>query len=248
MSISSRPSSVSSGHFVPSAAAVIGMVTVQCRSSPRRWKTACGSSWISTYRSPAGPPPGPTSPSPASWMRVPLSTPAGILTVSVRRERIRPSPAHSGHGVGTTVPKPWHCGHGREVMTWPRKDRVTCETSPRPRHMSQVCAEVPGAAPSPRAGRTDDGRVDLDVLGRAEGRLVEVDLQPDHRVLAAPGTRPRPALRRRAEERVHDVGEVAEATGSEAARATAARLRTAGRRRGRRPASSAGPTAPRRRR
>ena len=32
------PSSVSSGTFVPSAAAVIGMVTVQCRSSPRRWK------------------------------------------------------------------------------------------------------------------------------------------------------------------------------------------------------------------
>src|SRR5690606_40912025 len=62
---------------------------------------------------------------------------------------MRPSPAHSGHGVGTTVPKPWHCGQGREVMTWPRKDRVTCETSPRPRHMSQVCAVVPGAAPSP---------------------------------------------------------------------------------------------------
>ncbi len=67
----------------------------------------------------------------------------------LRRERTRPSPAHSGHGGGTTVPKPWHCGHGLDVMTWPRKDRVTWETSPRPRHMSQVCAEVPGAAPSP---------------------------------------------------------------------------------------------------
>ncbi|CAM5304240.1 hypothetical protein STANM309S_00790 [Streptomyces tanashiensis] len=78
MSISSTPSRVCSGTLVPSAPAVIGMVTVQCRSSPRRWKTSCGVSWISTYRSPAGPPPGPTSPSPASWMRVPLSTPAGI--------------------------------------------------------------------------------------------------------------------------------------------------------------------------
>ena len=37
MSTSSRPSSVSSGTLVPRAAAVIGMVTVQCRSSPRRW-------------------------------------------------------------------------------------------------------------------------------------------------------------------------------------------------------------------
>lgn len=96
-----------------------------------------------------GPPPGPTSPSPASWIRVPLSTPAGILTVSVRRERMRPSPHGTWHGVGTTVPKPWHWGQGREVMTWPRNDRVTCDTSPRPRHMSHVCAEVPGAAPSP---------------------------------------------------------------------------------------------------
>ncbi|GAA3234918.1 hypothetical protein GCM10020256_52390 [Streptomyces thermocoprophilus] len=26
---------------------------------------------------------------------------------------------------------------------------MTWDTSPRPRHMSQVCAEVPGAAPSP---------------------------------------------------------------------------------------------------
>ena len=40
-------------------------------------------------------------------------------------------------------------------MTWPRKDRVTWQTSPRPRHMSQVCGWVPGAVPSPvQVGQT----------------------------------------------------------------------------------------------
>jgi hypothetical protein len=31
-----------------------------------------------------------------------------------------------------TVPKPWQLAHGRDVITWPRKLRVTCCTSPRP--------------------------------------------------------------------------------------------------------------------
>ncbi|MDQ0713305.1 hypothetical protein QFZ55_002757 [Streptomyces luteogriseus] len=75
------------------------------------------------------------------------------------------------------------------------------------------------------AGVADDGRVDLDVLRRTEGGLVEFDLDADHRVLAAAGARARSALRRRAEERVHDVREVPEAAGSEAARAAATGLR-----------------------
>ena len=66
----------------------------QCRSSPRRWKTGWRFTATSTYRSPAGPPPGPTSPSPASWMRMPVSTPAG------------PSPSGSGG-----------CGPGRRRST-----------------------------------------------------------------------------------------------------------------------------------
>ena len=89
---------------MPSAAAVIGSDTVQCRSSPWRVKTSCGVSTTSRNRSPGGPPPGPTSPSPVSWMRVPVSTPAGIFTVSVRRVRTRPSPEHSGHGCGMSEP------------------------------------------------------------------------------------------------------------------------------------------------
>ena len=40
-------------------------------------------------------------------------------------------------------------------MTWPRNDRVTWLTSPRPPHTSQVCGWVPGAVPSPeQVGQT----------------------------------------------------------------------------------------------
>ena len=198
-SISAGPSSVSSGSLVPSEAAVIGSVIVQCRSSPRRWKIGCGSSTISMNRSPAGPPPGPTSPSPASWIRVPLSTPGGIFTVSLRRVRTRPSPLHSGHGEGTTVPKPWHCGHGREVMTWPRNERVTWETSPRPLHMSQVTGWVPGAEPSPEQATQITAVSTLISRADAEGGVGQLDLDPDQRVVALADPRARPArgLRRR---------------------------------------------------
>src|SRR5690606_4261246 len=124
--------------------AVIGTGSVQCRSSPRRTNVSCGRSRISRYTSPAGPPPGPTSPWPVSLMRVPVSTPAGMSTVRVRRLRTRPSPEHSGHGSGITVPNPWHAPHGLDVMTWPRNDRATRWTTPRPPHTSHVRGEVPG--------------------------------------------------------------------------------------------------------
>jgi len=81
------------------------------------------------------------------WM--PFSTPAGILTLTVRRVRTRPSPEHSGHGVRITLPKPLQRGHGREVITWPRNERCTCCTSPRPMQVSQVSGWVPGAQPDP---------------------------------------------------------------------------------------------------
>ena len=46
-------------------------------------------------------------------------------------------------------------GHGREAITWPRNDRVTWFTSPRPPHTSQVSGWVPGAVPSPeQVGQT----------------------------------------------------------------------------------------------
>ena len=109
--------------------------------------------WISTYRSPAGPPPGPTSPCSASWTRVPVSTPAGILTVSVRRDRTRPSPEHSRHGSGMIEPKPRQAAHGRRVRISPRNDRCTWATSPAPWQVSHGTGLRPGRR-CPRRGRS----------------------------------------------------------------------------------------------
>ena len=127
-------SSVGRSIVVPSAAAVIGTCTSQSRSSPRRVKTSCGATSISTYRSPAGPPPGPTSPWPASWIRVPLSTPERDLD---RDRAPGPDPAVAGAlagtGWGSPCRSPRQVGHGRTVRTSPRNDRCTWVTSPRPR-------------------------------------------------------------------------------------------------------------------
>src|SRR5580658_7825611 len=88
-------------------------------------------------------------------MCVPSSTPAGILTFTVRLVLTRPSPSHSGQGRRITVPKPPQPGQGREVITWPRNDLVTWLTSPRPLQTSQVLGWLPGALPSPeQVGQT----------------------------------------------------------------------------------------------
>src|SRR5215203_4600923 len=58
------------------------------------------------------------------------------------------------------------------------------------------------------AGRAGDRCVDLDLVGHAESRLGEVDVEPQERVLTALRARSRPATRVLAEERVHDVVEV----------------------------------------
>src|SRR5699024_582989 len=109
-----------------------------------------GSSSTSTYRSPAGPPPGPTSPWPDNLIRIPSPTPAGILAVTSRRTRTLPSPLHCLQGWVITSPKPWHTGHGRAVTTWPRNERCTDWISPCPSQVSHVLVVAPSAVPAPR--------------------------------------------------------------------------------------------------
>src|ERR1017187_7581658 len=208
ISTAAGPSRVCTVSVVPSAAATIGIVTVQCRSSPWRSKIGCGRCTISRNRSPAGPPPGPVSPSPASWICVPSSTPAGIRTLMVRLVLTRPSASHSGHGLPMIVPNPPHCGQGREAITWPRNERVTWLTSPRPPHTSQVSGCVPGAVPSPeQVGQT--------TAVSTASSFVEPNAHSDRssstRIVAfrpPPGPAARPAgPRASAEEGIHDVAE-----------------------------------------
>ena len=80
----------------------------------------------------------------------------------------------------------------------------------------------PGAVPAPVQVGAEDGGVDGEVLGDAEDRLVELQLDRDQRVAAGAGAAARPAGGGAAEERVHDVAEAAEAGAAEAAGPAAA--------------------------
>ena len=133
-----------------------------------------------------------------------------------------------------------HCGHGRDVMTWPRKERCTCCTSPRP-WQSRRSREGAGGGTGALAGGAPDRGVDW--TGRASCRTPSRARSSSIRMRAsgrgargtgAPG-------RRAAEEGVHDV---AEAEARRRPRNPCRRCRT-GHRRGRRPPSS-GRRAPRR--
>ena len=57
-----------------------------------------------TYRSPGCPPAGPGSPRPASLIRAPSFTPAGIFTWNFRVRRSAPDPWQVGHGVLDDAP------------------------------------------------------------------------------------------------------------------------------------------------
>src|SRR3984885_6382861 len=97
------------------------------------------------YRSPGGPPRTPASPSPASRMRVPSSTPAGIFTDKVRSRVILPEPAHDAHGLSIDWPRPWQFGQVRSSVKKP----CAWRTRPAPPHIGQVLGLVPALAPTP---------------------------------------------------------------------------------------------------
>ena len=107
------------------------------------------SSWCATFtrtkRSPGFPPAGPGSPRPASLIRAPLLTPAGILTWNVRVRRTDPAPLHVAHGVSMMRPVARHRRHGCAIEKKPWLTAI----SPLPSHSGHVIGLVPGAAPDP---------------------------------------------------------------------------------------------------
>ena len=154
---------------------------------------------------------------------MPSSTPAGTLTEMVRRARTRPSPAHSGQGSGMTWPVP-RAGRAGRGWTRPGRGSRAARSAPR-RGREQVVAGggcVPGAVPAPVQTVHRTAVSTVMSLVTPKTRLVELELDRDERVAAGAGAAARPAGRRAAEERVHDVAEPAEAGAAEAAGPAAA--------------------------
>src|SRR5919108_4063221 len=140
------PCSVGTSTSAPRIASAIVIGTSTSKLSPRRWNTGDSVTWQTTYRSPGGPPRSPASPLPASRIREPSLTPAGMFTRYFFSSRSRPWPPHVGHGSSITVPEPPQREHGREIENtpWP------CDSTPRPWHTGQTIGDVPGRAPVPR--------------------------------------------------------------------------------------------------
>src|SRR6516164_3132754 len=78
-------------------------------------------------------------------MRVPSSTPAGILTDKVRSLTTRPEPLQAAHASLMISPRPWQEGQVRSMVKKPWLAR----TLPAPLQVGQEAGCVPGLAPEP---------------------------------------------------------------------------------------------------
>ena len=111
-----------------------------------------------------------------------------------------------------TEPRPAQRGQARVVMTWPRNERCTDCTSPRPWQVSQVDGNVPGAVPWP--SQVEQTTAVSSVSSRSTPNAVSLRSHSMRSSASAPW---RIAAARAAgagaaaEEGVHDVAEPAEA-------------------------------------
>src|SRR3990172_9095804 len=87
----------------------------------------------------------PASPSLARRMRVPSSTPAGMLTERVRSLATRPFPEQVEQGSDMIWPRPWQAGQVRSTVKKPDDDL----TAPVPPQVGQALGIEPGLAPLP---------------------------------------------------------------------------------------------------
>src|SRR5581483_7780933 len=95
------------------------------------------------YRSPGGAPSRPPSPLPGMRTREPVSTPAGIRTLTFSVFGSTPLPLHNEHG-GRRLPLPPQSGH-----SWLNRRRPPARcTWPEPLHVVQVTTDPP-VSPAP---------------------------------------------------------------------------------------------------
>src|SRR5210317_2602912 len=94
------------------------------------------------------PPRRPASPSPDRRMRVPVSTPAGMFTLSARSFSVRPCPPQDLHGFLMIWPIPEQVGQVRSTV----KNPCVARTLPMPEQVGQVVGSDPPSAPVPLHG------------------------------------------------------------------------------------------------
>ena len=102
------------------------------RSSPLRMNIGCGCTFMTMYRSPAGPPLLPGWPWPCRVITWSLSMPAGMFTVILTVLRTWPLPPQVGHGFSIILPVPPQCVHVRLVCIWPNMVFCTTVSMPLP--------------------------------------------------------------------------------------------------------------------
>src|SRR5437588_9188683 len=78
-------------------------------------------------------------------MRVPSSTPGGMLTERERSRVSRPEPEHDGQGLSITWPRPWQPAQVRSRV----KDPCAWRSRPEPPQCGQVLGLLPALAPVP---------------------------------------------------------------------------------------------------
>ncbi len=76
---------------------------------------------------------------------MPSSTPAGMLTESVRSRVTRPEPPHFSQGLSIVWPRPWQVGQVRSIAKKP----CCARTRPCPAQVLQVVGLEPAFAPVP---------------------------------------------------------------------------------------------------
>ena len=107
------------------------------------------SSWdltlMNKYKSPLAPPLVPASPLPDNLIRVPSSTPWGIVTANFLDVCLFPWPLQSLHGCVISSPLPAHCGQ----VCWTVKKPWLVLTLPFPPQYVHLSGEWPGFDPLP---------------------------------------------------------------------------------------------------
>ena len=153
-------------------------------------------------------------------MRVPSSTPGGMLTESVRSRVTRPEPEHDGQGSSITWPRPWQRGQVRSSVKKPCAWRIW----PWPPQVAQVFGLVPVLAPVPEQASqvTEVGSRTCAVL--PVKRFLEADLHVVAQVGAALAAGAALARAAHAEDAFEDIGERRAEIGAEAVRAAACAL------------------------